>query len=192
MDPPLSINDEYYWLRDDKRENEDVLNYLKLENEYYAANMSSSEQLVNKLYDKMLSNLKQTDEDVPYLRQSQQYYYYTRTVEGFSYNLHCRVKAEHYKLGQPVDPLLEEIILDENKIAHGFEFADVNCCTPNNSEDLIAYAVDYSGNEEYVIRVAALANHSGRSTTAWDAVGRESQDGVEEGGLQFVYLSICN
>ena len=59
MDPPLSINDEYYWLRDDKRENEDVLNYLKLENEYYAANMSSSEQLVDKLYDKMLLNLKQ-------------------------------------------------------------------------------------------------------------------------------------
>ena len=47
----------------------------------------------------------------------------------------------------------EEIILDENTVAKGYEFADVHCCIPNSTEEYIAYAVDYSGNEEYVINI---------------------------------------
>jgi hypothetical protein len=34
MDPPVAIPDPYGWLRDDKRENKEVLDYLHAENAY--------------------------------------------------------------------------------------------------------------------------------------------------------------
>ena len=34
MNPPKELDDYYYWLRDDKRTNKDVLNYLNDENTY--------------------------------------------------------------------------------------------------------------------------------------------------------------
>ena len=34
MNPPITLDDYYHWLRDDKRKDPKVLNYLEEENKY--------------------------------------------------------------------------------------------------------------------------------------------------------------
>jgi len=144
MDPPIVINDDYFWLRDDKRENEEVLAYLKEENTYYQAHTKVAENLQKELYDAMLSNLKQTDEDVPYSRGTGGFLYYTRTVEGLSYKLHCRKLAA----GGP-----EEVVLDENAVAEGHTESDISQCLCSSDDRYVAFGVDHSGSETYDIRI---------------------------------------
>jgi len=56
--------DNYYWLRDKK--NPEVKAYLEAENSYTDALMKPTEGLQKKLYDEMLSRIKETDVEVPY------------------------------------------------------------------------------------------------------------------------------
>src|ERR1700675_1420919 len=56
--------DNYFWLRD--KQNPDVAAYLRAENAYTDAVMKLTEGLQKKLYDEMLSRIKETDVEVPY------------------------------------------------------------------------------------------------------------------------------
>ena len=55
MDPPVSIHDPYGWMRDDDRTDEEVLTYLKAENEYSKAMTEHLGGLQAELYDEFLS-----------------------------------------------------------------------------------------------------------------------------------------
>src|SRR5687768_9793860 len=59
-------NDEYYWLRDDKRENKEMLAYLNAENAYTDSVMAPLKPLEDKLYDEVVARIKQDDASVPY------------------------------------------------------------------------------------------------------------------------------
>src|SRR5258708_32731535 len=59
-----TLVDNYYWLRDKK--NPEVKAYLEAENAYTDAVMKPTEGLQKKLYDEMLSRIKETDVEVPY------------------------------------------------------------------------------------------------------------------------------
>src|SRR5690242_19285283 len=67
--------DNYFWLRD--KQNPDVKAYLESENSYTDAVMKPTEALQKKLYDEMLSRIKETDIEVPY--KDGGYFYYSRT-----------------------------------------------------------------------------------------------------------------
>src|ERR1700687_1607215 len=56
--------DNYFWLREKK--NPEVKAYLEAENAYTDVVMKPTEPLQRKLYDEMLSRIKETDVDVPY------------------------------------------------------------------------------------------------------------------------------
>jgi len=66
--------DNYFWLKE--RDNPEVINYLKAENEYKDAIMKDTKKLQKKLYNEIIGRIKQTDESVPY--RDRGYYYYTR------------------------------------------------------------------------------------------------------------------
>src|SRR4051795_10034368 len=51
--------DNYGWIRE--KSNPDVIAYLNAENDYANAKMKKTEPLQKKLYDEMLSHIKQTD-----------------------------------------------------------------------------------------------------------------------------------
>ena len=59
--------DEYYWIRDDKRTDPDVLKLLADENAYTKAVMADSEQLQSELFDEMSNRLAAEDRTVPVL-----------------------------------------------------------------------------------------------------------------------------
>src|SRR4029077_5387632 len=81
--------DNYFWLRD--KPNPEVRAYLEQENAYTDAVMKPTEAFQKKLYDEMLSRIKETDVEVPY--REGDYFYYTRTEAGKQYAIRCRQKV---------------------------------------------------------------------------------------------------
>jgi len=148
MDPPIQLVDDYYWLRDDSRTDPEVLSHIKAENEYTEDSMKSLAPLRESLYSKMLSRLKETDEDVPY--PDGKYLYYSRTVAGLSYKIHCR----KLKLGGG-----EEVLLDENEVAKGNEYSVVGSHEVSPSTSLLVWSWDTTGDEHYDIRFKDLSSN---------------------------------
>ena len=80
--------DPYYWLND--RENEEVIDYLERENDYYQKMTAHTEELKDKLFHEIKSRIKEKDESVPYFYNG--YYYITRYEEGQDYPIYTRKK----------------------------------------------------------------------------------------------------
>jgi oligopeptidase B len=139
-----TLVDEYFWLRE--KTNPAVLAHLQAEDAYAEAAMKHTAPLQEKLYKEMLSHIKQTDRDVPY--RSGNYFYYTRTEEGKQYPIYCRRKGS---LDAP-----EEIVLDQNELAKGQKFMDVDSFVPSDDNNLLAYTTDNTGYRQYTLQIKDL------------------------------------
>src|SRR6266853_1261913 len=138
--------DPYFWLRD--RKDPDTIAYLEAENHYTSARLKHTEGLQEKLYAEMLGRIKQTDLSVPLKRDN--YFYYTRTEEGKQYAIQCR------KQGTLEAP--EEILVDGNVLAEGHKYFRVGNFSVSPNHRLLAYSVDFEGDEAYTIRVKDLVS----------------------------------
>ena len=136
--------DNYFWLRD--RNDPDTVKYLEAENEYTKARMKSTDALQTKLYSEILGRIQQTDLSVPTKRDD--YFYYTRTEEGKQYAIYCR---KHGSLDAK-----EEVLLDGNAMAEGHKYFRVGAFAASPNHKLLAYSVDYEGDEAYTIHVKNL------------------------------------
>src|SRR5262245_59245064 len=112
--------DPYFWLAEKK--NPDVISYLEAENAYTAAVMKPLEARQDSLYQEMLGRIKQTDLTVP--TRDRGWWYYTRTVEGQQYPIHCRRK------GAP--DAAEEVYLNANELAKPHKFFSVGATNVND------------------------------------------------------------
>ena len=137
--------DNYFWLRD--RDDPDTIPYLEDENRYTEAAMKHTAALQTKIYDEILGRIKQTDLTVPTKRDD--YFYYPRTEEGKQYPIYCRKQGS---LDAP-----EQILLDGNAMAEGKKYFRVGNFSASPDHRLLAYSVDYDGDEAYTIRVKNLA-----------------------------------
>ena len=134
--------DNYFWLRD--RKDPDTIAYLEAENAYTKEKLQHTEKLQAALYAEMLGRIQQTDLSVPVKRD--EYFYYTRTEEGKQYAIHCRKKG----LGP------EEILLDCNLLAEGHKYFRLGAFIASPNHRLLAYSVDFEGDEKYTVRVKDL------------------------------------
>ena len=138
--------DNYYWLQE--RENPNVLKYLEAENNYTNSVMKHTEKLQQKLFDEMKGRIKQIDASVPYKLNG--YYYYKRFEKGKEYPIYCRKK-------DGLDAA-EEILLDADKTAKGYDFFDVSYLTVSPDNQWLAYSVDTVGRRKYTIYFKNLAD----------------------------------
>jgi len=136
--------DDYFWLRD--KPNPEVKAYLESENAYTDAVMKPTEPFQKKLYDEMLSRIKETDAEVPY--QEGQHLYYTRTEVGKQYPIYCRRKGSM--------ETAEEVLLDINELAQGRAFMSVSRFVPSPDGNLLAYSYDDTGFRQYKLAVKDL------------------------------------
>ena len=88
VSPNGSREDEYYWLRDDKRENPEMLAYVKAENAYADAMLAHIKPLETKVYNEIVGRLQQDDSTVPYLMNG--YWYFRRYETGKEYPIYSR------------------------------------------------------------------------------------------------------
>jgi len=136
--------DNYFWLRE--KTNPAVIAHLEAENAYTTAMMKPTEALQDKLYNEILSHIKQTDENVPYRRGD--YFYYTKTKEGLQYPIFCRKRGS-------IDAE-ERVILDLNELAQGQKFMAIGSFAPSDDGNLLAYSTDNTGYRQYTLRIKNL------------------------------------
>ena len=140
----LKLVDNYFWLRD--KSNPEVKAYLEAENAYTDAVMKPTESFQKKLYEEMLSRVKETDVEVPYKEGA--YFYYTRTEAGKQYQIRCRRKGS---MDAP-----EEVVLDINELAKGQAFMAVAAYNVSNDGNLLAYTTDNTGFRQFTLSVKDL------------------------------------
>lgn len=142
-----SFSDPYYWLRE--KNNPDVIQYLKEENEYTEAMLAHTNVLQETLYREMVDRIKETDESVPVKKGN--FYYYHRTEKGKQYKIYCRKSGS-------LDAA-EEILLDLNELAQGCDYLQLGVFEISPDHKLLAYSLDTAGSEEYTVYIKNL--HSG-------------------------------
>ncbi len=140
------LTDNYFWLRDDSREDPDVLDYLNAENDYALGYMKDTEELQKKLYDEIIGRIKETDLSVP--TKIDDYYYYSRTEQGKNYQIHCRKKGS-------LDAA-EEVLIDENTLAEGKAYFAIGAWAISPNHELLAFSTDTTGGEVYTLYVKNL------------------------------------
>ena len=173
LEPPKQL----CWMRSDDRSSQEVLDHLKAENDYTTAIMGNlldaDVGLRDVLYKELVGRLQETDYTTP--SPDGQWYYYRRTFEGKSYPVHVRapvVGGEGPQHQYPIStwdaaspdaataPILpnEEVYLDENALAEGHDYCATGSVAESPSHDLVAYAVDFSGDETYELYVKDIVS----------------------------------
>ena len=139
-------SDDYYWLRDDKREDKAMLAYLNAENAYTDQVMAPLKPLEDTLYKEIVARIKQDDSSVP--ARDRGYWYYTRFETGKDYPIQARRKGSM--------EAAEEILLDVNQMAEGKNYFNVGDADVSQDNHLLAWAEDDVGRRQYVIRFKDL------------------------------------
>ncbi|MEM7337535.1 MAG: S9 family peptidase [Actinomycetota bacterium] len=166
------VVDSLGWLRD--RDDPAVLAVLEAENAHTEALLGPVADLRNTLFDEIKGRIRETDLSVPVPKDG--WAYYTRTVEGAAYPIHCRrpfgADADLIALIAALDPdpdgeghgveaanagaAEEQILLDENAEADGHEFFDVGPFDVSPDHRLMLWGWDTSGDERFTARIRDL------------------------------------
>nr|WP_240599982.1 S9 family peptidase [Lysobacter silvestris] len=155
--------DPYYWLRDDARENPEMLAYLNAENAYADAMLARLKPLENTLYDEIVARIKQDDSSVPY--RDRGWWYYSRYVAGQDYPVHARRKdgaridaASIQQANAAGDFADEQVLLDVNVLAQGHEYYSAHPVAISRDNRMMAWADDTNGRRQYTLRFTDLAS----------------------------------
>jgi oligopeptidase B len=148
-----SREDEYYWLRDDKRENPEMLAYVNAENAYADAMLAHIKPLETKVYNEIVGRLQQDDSTVPYLMNG--YWYFRRYETGKEYPIYSRRADAPGAANAPTGP--EEILLNANELSKGHDFFEIGDIAISPDSKLMAWAEDTVGRRQYVVKVMELA-----------------------------------
>lgn len=141
------ITDNYAWLRDrNEKKDPEIIKYLEEENAYVEHHMGKHQPFVDALYKEMLGRIKQTDTSVPYKLGN--YWYFTKVEEGKQYPTFLRSKSQ--------DGANPEVLLDQNKMAEGFQYFAIGAFEPSDDGNLLAYSTDTTGYRQYTLHVKDL------------------------------------
>ncbi|ADE29792.1 S9 family peptidase [Rickettsia prowazekii] len=141
-----TIKDDYNWLRDPNWPNveeDKILDYLKAENKYTENFFLNLKKDKKKIFEELKGRIKLDDESV-YIKKKD-YYYYQRVERDKNYPIYCR---KHNSI-----EATEEVILDVNLLASKGSFTDIGEIAMSPDQNLMAYSVNFTGNEQYNIKI---------------------------------------
>ena len=173
------IIDPYAWLRDQdwpSIQNQEIINYLETENEYTASIMFEYAELNNSIFEEIKSRIALDDYTVPY--RDGDYEYYTRITNGQQYWVSFR---------KNIHTGIEEITLDQNQLSDGKEYFALGASAISRDDKLIAYSVDYNGNEHYTILIKNLQTGTMLQDEIPNSIGPIVWNGISDG---FFYTSV--
>lgn len=139
--------DQYFWLND--REDQDVIDYLNAENEYYEAMTSKYKNFENSLFEEMKSRIREDDESVPYKYNG--YWYIVKYETGKDYPIYLRKKDT---LEHP-----DEILFDCNVMAQGHDYFKLVGLSVSPDNSMIAFGIDTVGRRNYTLQIKSLVTH---------------------------------
>lgn len=136
--------DNYYWLRE--RDNEEVLEYLNKENDYYQALTAHTVELQQSLFAEMKSRIREDDASVPYLKDG--FWYITRYETGKEYPVYARKKGRL--------EAAEEQMFNCNELAEGHEYFSLKGISISPDNTLAAFGLDTVSRRQYYIQIKNL------------------------------------
>ncbi len=149
--------DDWFWLRD--KDDPAVIAHLEAENAYTSAAMAPTVPLQEALYAEMVARIQETDLSVPVRKGP--WRYYSRSVEGRSYGIHCRRPADG-------PDGAEQVLLDENALAEGHDYFALGNFAVSPDHRWLVYSTDTTGGERYTMRFRDLGT------------GAESGESIED------------
>ncbi len=141
--------DPYAWMRDAQLPA--MRSYLSAERSYYEQRMAPLRGLRDELRQEMTGRVAAAEESVRWRRAG--HWYWTRTVAGQEFEQFCRAAG-------PDDP--PQVLLDQNALLSdpacdgGYVALGVREVSPDGR--LLAYSVDFAGDEVYQLRIRDLAS----------------------------------
>jgi oligopeptidase B len=149
--------DDWYWLRD--RDDPEVLAYLEAENEHTEAGLASTAELRARIFEEIKARVRETDVSAPVRRGDWEYY--SRTIQGHDYAVHCRrpvgSRASPDADASPGSSPGERVVLDENVLAAPHEYFALRGLSIAPDQQVLAYSVDVDGGERSTLRFRNLA-----------------------------------
>ncbi len=139
--------DSYYWLRDDDREDPQILAYLAAENAYRRATMARTADLETRVYAEIVARLPRSDASVPYFKQG--FWYYDRFDPDAEHPVFLRRRGS---MDAP-----EETMLDANRLASGHDYFQIGAAEVSPDGRLLAYCEDTVGRRQYRLRIRDLS-----------------------------------
>jgi oligopeptidase B len=136
--------DPYAWMRDSG--DPDMLAYLAAERAYYDRQTAHTTGLRDTLAAQMSARLAPADDSVGWRLGG--FHYFTRTLPGRDYPQFCR---------RPRTGTTAEVLLDENELLAGpAGYVELGVLEVSPDGHLLAYSVDFDGDEVYQLRVRDL------------------------------------
>ena len=161
--------DNYYWMRDDSREDPEVLNHLNSENDYLEDWFASGDDIREELFEEITARIPKKEDSIPVRLKN--FEYFRRYEPGNEHGIYIRRRDKNSE---------EIILLDVNKLAKNKEFYQLANWSISPSENLMAYAEDRSGRRQYTLKFKdiesdlvfknSIENTSG--DMAWSADGK--------------------
>ncbi len=139
--------DNYYWMRDDKREDPEILAHLEAENAYKEKMLAHTEALQKSLYDEIVSRIEKDNSSVPYFKDG--YWYYSRYEKDKEYPIYAR-KKEYLEA-------TEEVMVDVNVHAPEDGYFAISGLQLSKNQNILAYGEDQAGRRIYTIKFKDLS-----------------------------------
>ncbi|KAJ6312400.1 hypothetical protein OIU77_014020 [Salix suchowensis] len=153
--------DPYHWMRNAK--DPDFVDYLNQENSYAQAFMADTQNLQKILLEEMKNRLPAQISTPP--ERWGHWLYYQYIPEGKEYPVLCR-RLETEESGLLKTLLnyakghfgMEQVLLDWNQIAEQYGYVHVGTCRVSPDHNFLAYTLDITGNEQFLLQVKDLSN----------------------------------
>jgi oligopeptidase B len=150
--------DDWFWLRD--RDDPAMLAYLEAENRFTDAGLAHTAALRKRIFEEIKARVRETDVTAPVARGGWEYF--SRSIEGLDYSVHCRrPRSEPTSLPDPDAPpgaaAGEAVVLDENALAKGHDYFALRGLALSPDQQRVAYSVDLDGGELATLRFRDLA-----------------------------------
>jgi oligopeptidase B len=143
-----AAGDPYAWMRD--HDLPAMRDYLAAERAYYERETAPTRALQDRLLAEMTAHVAATEDSVSWRRGGLQYF--TRVAEGQELEQFCRVAGP----GEPAQVLLDaNLLLGDPACTGGYVDLGVREVSPDGR--LLAYSVDFTGDELFQLRIRDLA-----------------------------------
>ncbi|MBR9853988.1 MAG: S9 family peptidase [Algicola sp.] len=136
--------DDYYWMNN--REDQQVLDYLNAENEYFQKMTTHTKAFQEELFKEMKGRIKEDDSSVPYKLDG--YWYITRYEEGKEYPIYSR-KKETLEAE-------EELLFDCNEMAKAHDYFNLRGVSISPDNTMASFGTDTISRRQYNIQVKNL------------------------------------
>ncbi|MBQ4834467.1 S9 family peptidase [Pseudoalteromonas sp. MMG010] len=133
--------DNYYWMRDDERKNQQVLAHLQAENTYCDNQLAAIKPLQNTLFEELKGRIVKDDNTVPV--KDGKYWYHSEVRGDDEYSRHFR--------STNINASDKHLLLDVNILAAGFDFYELGEVAISPSEQVLAYSQDVEGRRIYTV-----------------------------------------